>query len=46
MSWPAARDELEAMGQAIVANAAGAIGGYEVSFGELTLSDHSEVRSR
>jgi NADH-quinone oxidoreductase subunit C len=38
MSWPATPDQLEAMGQAIVANAAGAIGGYEIAFGELTLS--------
>jgi len=38
MSWPATQDELDALGQVIVANAAGAIGGYQVAFGELTLS--------
>ena len=38
MSWPAARDELEALGQELVANSAGAIGSASVQYGELTLT--------
>ncbi len=38
MSWPATQDELEALGQAVVANSAGALGEYSVAFGELTVT--------
>ena len=38
MSWPTPAADLESLGQAIVANSAGAIGGYSVAFGELTLT--------
>jgi NADH-quinone oxidoreductase subunit C len=38
MSWPVASDALEALGQAIVANSAGAVTGHAVAFGELTLT--------
>jgi NADH-quinone oxidoreductase subunit C len=38
MSWPATNAELEALGQEILANAAGAIAGAEVAFGELNLT--------
>lgn len=38
MSWPATRSELEALGQELVANGAGLFGGYEVAFGELSLT--------
>ena len=37
MSWPATPDELETLGQAIVANSAGAITAYHVAFDELTV---------
>jgi NADH-quinone oxidoreductase subunit C len=38
MSWPASTPELEALGQEIVANSAGAFTAAEVLYGELTLS--------
>ena len=38
MSWPATADELETLGQLVVANSAGAIGHYSVAFGELTVT--------
>jgi len=38
MSWPATHDELEALGQAIVAGSAGALSQYRIEFGELTVS--------
>jgi NADH-quinone oxidoreductase subunit C len=38
MSWPVVSGDLEALGQAIVANSAGAITGYSVAFRELTLT--------
>ena len=38
MSWPHSNEDLEALGQAIVASAAGAVGGASVAFGELTLT--------
>ena len=38
MSWPATAAELETLGQAIVADGAGAFGSYHVAFGELTLT--------
>ncbi len=38
MSWPATQDELEALGQAAVANSAGAIRDYSVAFGEVTVT--------
>ncbi|HEY5107794.1 MAG TPA: NADH-quinone oxidoreductase subunit C [Caulobacteraceae bacterium] len=38
MSWPAGDTELQALGETIVAAAGGAIGGFEVAFGELTLN--------
>ena len=38
MSWPTAAADLETLGQAAVANSAGAIGSYAVAFGELTLT--------
>ena len=38
MSWPATPEELEALGQEIVANSAGAITAHRVAFGELTLA--------
>jgi len=37
MSWPATHDDLETLGQAIVANSAGAITSHHVAFGELTV---------
>ena len=38
MSWPTPIDTLEALGQSIVANSAGAIESYAISFGELALT--------
>ena len=38
MTWPMTRDALEALGQEIVANGAGAFTGYEVAFGDLSLT--------
>ena len=38
MSWPATHAELEALGQACVANSAGAIASSTVAFGELNLT--------
>uniref|UniRef100_UPI00398346CE complex I 30 kDa subunit family protein n=1 Tax=Phenylobacterium sp. TaxID=1871053 RepID=UPI00398346CE len=38
MSWPATNAELEAMGQEIVANGAGAFTGYDVAYGDLTVT--------
>ena len=38
MTWPTPVESLEALGQSIVANSAGAIESYEVSFGELALT--------
>jgi len=38
MSWPTTSADLGTLGQAIVANSAGAVGGYSVAFGELTLT--------
>jgi NADH-quinone oxidoreductase subunit C len=38
MSWPRLHPELEALGQAIVANSAGAIASAEVMYGELNLT--------
>jgi NADH-quinone oxidoreductase subunit C len=38
MSWPVASDALEALGQAIVANSAGAVTSHAVAYGELTLT--------
>jgi NADH-quinone oxidoreductase subunit C len=38
MTWPTPLPMLEQAGQAIVANSAGAIAGYEVMYGELTLT--------
>jgi NADH-quinone oxidoreductase subunit C len=38
MSWPAGQDELEALGQTLVADGGGLFGGYEVAFGDLMLS--------
>ncbi|MDP3173105.1 MAG: NADH-quinone oxidoreductase subunit C [Phenylobacterium sp.] len=38
MTWPATHDELESLGQAIVAGAGGAIDSYSLMFGELTLN--------
>jgi NADH-quinone oxidoreductase subunit C len=38
MSWPATHDELETLGQALVAEGAGAFGGFQLAYGELTLS--------
>ncbi|WP_091739738.1 NADH-quinone oxidoreductase subunit C [Phenylobacterium immobile] len=38
MSWPATRADLEAIGQACVANSLGAIASYDVAFGELNLT--------
>ena len=38
MSWPATADELEAMGQEVVANSAGAIGSYSIAYGEVTVT--------
>jgi len=38
MSWPVVSEDLEALGQAIVANSAGAITGYAVAYRELTLT--------
>ncbi len=38
MSWPLTTTELEALGQEIVANAAGAVSAAHVAFGELTLT--------
>lgn len=37
-SWPQSNGQLEQLGQSIVANAAGAIAGYDVAYGELTLT--------
>jgi len=38
MSWPVVSEDLEILGQAIVANSAGALTGYSVAFRELTLT--------
>ena len=38
MSWPATSAEQEAFGRDLVANSAGALTGYEVAFGDLTLT--------
>ena len=38
MSWPVVSEDLEALGQAIVANSAGALTSYSVAFRELTLT--------
>jgi NADH-quinone oxidoreductase subunit C len=38
MSWPTAKVDLEALGQACVANSAGAIASWSVAFGELGLT--------
>ena len=38
MSWPLAPEALEMLGQAIVADSAGAVASYSVAFGELTLT--------
>ena len=38
MSWPVSDADLEALGQEIVANAAGAVGSAHVAFGELTVT--------
>ena len=38
MSWPTSNETLEALGQSIVANSAGAIESHEISFGELALT--------
>ncbi|WP_309645455.1 NADH-quinone oxidoreductase subunit C [Phenylobacterium sp.] len=38
MSWPNTSDHMEMLGQAIVANSAGAIAGYSMAYGELTLT--------
>jgi NADH-quinone oxidoreductase subunit C len=38
MSWPVTNPELEALGQQLVANGAGAFGSYEVAYGELSLT--------
>lgn len=38
MSWPVSETDLAALGQEIVANAAGAVGSAHVAFGELTLT--------
>ncbi len=38
MSWPQTSDQMELLGQAIVANSAGAIAGHSVAYGELTLT--------
>jgi NADH-quinone oxidoreductase subunit C len=38
MTWPTTPDELEALGQDLVTNGAGLFGGYQVAYGELTLS--------
>ncbi len=38
MSWPATQDELQALGQEIIANAQGAITAFKVEYGELTVT--------
>ena len=38
MSWPATQDELEALGKLVVSGSAGAITGYSIAFGELTVT--------
>ncbi|RAK61078.1 NADH-quinone oxidoreductase subunit C [Phenylobacterium hankyongense] len=38
MSWPMSNEALEALGQELVANGAGAITGYHVAFGDLNLT--------
>jgi NADH-quinone oxidoreductase subunit C len=38
MSWPMTTEALEALGQELVANGAGAITGYHVAFGDLNLT--------
>ena len=38
MTWPASNETLEALGQSIVANSAGAIESYAVAYGELGLT--------
>jgi NADH-quinone oxidoreductase subunit C len=37
MSWPATPEELEALGQLIVANSAGSVADHKVAFGDLTV---------
>ena len=38
MSWPLTEDALQALGNEIVTSAAGAVAGYDVAYGELTLT--------
>jgi len=38
MSWPNTSDHMEILGQAMVANSAGAIAGYSMAYDELTLT--------
>jgi NADH-quinone oxidoreductase subunit C len=38
MNWRVSDDDLTALGQRVVANSAGAIGGFHVAFGELTVT--------
>ena len=38
MSWPVTEDALQALGNEIVTSAAGAVAGYDVAYGELTLT--------
>ena len=38
MSWPITEDALQALGNEIVTSAAGAVAGYDVAYGELTLT--------
>lgn len=38
MSWPVTEDALRALGNEIVTSAAGAVAGYDVAYGELTLT--------
>ena len=38
MSWPVPEDALHALGNEIVTSAAGAVAGYDVAYGELTLT--------
>jgi NADH-quinone oxidoreductase subunit C len=38
MSWPATREDLEQLGQALMAGSGGALTGYETAFGDLQLN--------
>jgi NADH-quinone oxidoreductase subunit C len=38
MTWPATHDELDALGQALMANSAGAFTAHSVAYGDLTLT--------